>query len=215
MSKWLVGFTLVAVLGFGGLIYVLDQHEQGKTPPSLLSKLDLGLDEGESGRINGDGANKQSGDDKPQAGSSGFDFYKLLPKMEVSLPDGDNKAADQAVRKPASNEPQATAPENPTSAAANPQSALKPQVLAPISARFILQAGSFKNYSEADKRRAGLALLGVESKIQRVVLDNAQVWHRVRVGPFGDRQEVKRIRDRLKSNHIDTILLREVIKSKS
>ena len=39
------------------------------------------------------------------------------------------------------------------------------------------------SFADADRVRAQLALLGVESKVQRVSIDN-DTWHRVRIGPI-------------------------------
>ena len=46
----------------------------------------------------------------------------------------------------------------------------------------MLQAGSYKNFADADRVRAQLALQGIESKVQKVTVDN-DTWHRIRIGP--------------------------------
>jgi cell division protein FtsN len=73
---------------------------------------------------------------------------------------------------------------------------------------YILQVGSFRSYAEADNLKARLALLGVESTIERVTVNNDDTWHRVRVGPSHDLRELNRIRTRLLNNNISPILLR-------
>lgn len=72
---------------------------------------------------------------------------------------------------------------------------------------FVLQAGSFAEYVDADRRKAQLAILGVESGIQKVSVDD-KVYHRVRVGPLQDLDEVQRLRRRLADADIDTMVLR-------
>ncbi len=72
---------------------------------------------------------------------------------------------------------------------------------------YILQAGSFKSVAEADQRRAKLALLGIESKIQQVTLDT-DTWERVRIGPMSNLDELNRIRTRLRQADVDALVIR-------
>lgn len=112
-------------------------------------------------------ANNKGAADKPR-----FDFYTILPEMEVVVPEAQkgSRAAD------------------------------KPAV-------YLLQVGSFRSFTEADALKAQLALLGVESKIETVAGKDQEVWHRVRVGPYGDAREINKIRTRLLNNNINAIML--------
>ena len=58
---------------------------------------------------------------------------------------------------------------------------------------YVLQAGSYKNFADADRVRAQLALQGVESKVQKVSVDN-DTWHRIRIGPISKLDELNRLR---------------------
>jgi len=114
-------------------------------------------------------------DHKPPAKPK-FDFYTILPEMEVIVPDTNSKSGQTApIDKPGT---------------------------------YILQAGSFRSYAEADNLKAQLALLGVESKIEQVTVNNKDTWQRVRVGPTQDLRELNKIRTRLLNNNINPILLR-------
>ena len=73
---------------------------------------------------------------------------------------------------------------------------------------FFLQTGSFQNAPEADNLKARLALLGVEASIQTRTLPEKGVWHRVRVGPYADMEELNRVRGVLTQNGIDVALVR-------
>ena len=73
---------------------------------------------------------------------------------------------------------------------------------------YLLQAGSFRNHKQADQLRARLALLGMETRIQSVSVNNKQAWHRVRVGPFDNLRDLNQTRNQLKKNGIDAILIR-------
>jgi cell division protein FtsN len=73
---------------------------------------------------------------------------------------------------------------------------------------FFLQTGSFQSAPEADNLKARLALLGLEATIQERNLPEKGVWHRVRVGPYTDVDELNRVRDVLKQNNIDVALVK-------
>jgi cell division protein FtsN len=70
-----------------------------------------------------------------------------------------------------------------------------------------LQAGSFAALADADRRRAELALLGLESRIQRVSIDD-KTFHRVRIGPVSDLDELNLIRNQLRQAKIDVLRIR-------
>lgn len=73
---------------------------------------------------------------------------------------------------------------------------------------FFLQTGSFQNAPEADTLKARLALLGLEATIQTRNLQDKGIWHRVRVGPYTDVEELNRVRDILKQNNIEVALVK-------
>ncbi len=73
---------------------------------------------------------------------------------------------------------------------------------------YFLQAGAFQNLPDADNLKAKLALLGVEANIQSAALAEKGVWHRVRVGPYINVDELNRMRATLKQNGIDTSLIK-------
>ena len=73
---------------------------------------------------------------------------------------------------------------------------------------YVLQAGSFRNFADADRMKATLALQGIVADVQRVTIGDEQVWHRVRIGPMTDLAELHRLRTRLREADIDAMLLR-------
>jgi len=107
-----------------------------------------------------------------------FTFYDILPNFEVVTPD-----------------------EEPTTAAdVAPQAIVEPGV-------YVLQAGSFSTETDADRRRAELALHGIESHIQRVKV-NDRNYHRVYIGPTEDLDELNMLRSRLRAAQIDVLRIR-------
>ena len=70
------------------------------------------------------------------------------------------------------------------------------------SGDIVLQAGAFKQATEAEKLQARLAQYGVDSKIQRFSLQD-ESWFRVRIGPISTVQELEATRARLAEAEID------------
>jgi cell division protein FtsN len=103
-----------------------------------------------------------------------FEFYEMLPKFEVVVPEKDGEAPAAQVRKPGA---------------------------------YVLQAGSFRNAADADRMRALIALQGIESKIQKVTVDK-DTWHRVRIGPITNPEQLEETRSKLRSAQIDALVLR-------
>lgn len=109
-----------------------------------------------------------------------FDFYEMLPKYEVVIPEQDGRGG------------------SPPAVVAGPVE--KPGA-------YILQAGSFRNHKDADRVRALIAMQGVESKIQKVTIDK-DTWHRVRVGPITNLQTLEDTRSKLRQARIDALVIR-------
>lgn len=107
-----------------------------------------------------------------------FTFYDILPNFEVVTPDDEP-----------STEPDVA-----------PQAIVEPGV-------YVLQAGSFSTNTDADRRRAELALHGIESHIQRVKV-NDRNYHRVYIGPTDDLDELNMLRSRLRAAKIDVFRIR-------
>lgn len=101
----------------------------------------------------------------------------------------------------------------PASAATDPKAAPPPPEKGPAAAavddgsRFLLQAGAFKSPDDADAMRARLALLGFDSKIFPREQDGTTLY-RVRLGPYGNIDDVNRIRKTMAENGIDVQLIR-------
>jgi hypothetical protein len=70
--------------------------------------------------------------------------------------------------------------------------------------KYFLQAGSFQNPNDADNMKAKLAMLGVEAAVQTAEVPQKGLWHRVRVGPFSNVDEMNRIRASLQQNGVQT-----------
>jgi cell division protein FtsN len=107
-----------------------------------------------------------------------FTFYDILPNFEMVTPDEEPRSAADSV----------------------PQAVIEPGV-------YVLQAGSFSTHDDADRRRAELAMHGIESHIQRVKV-NDRNYHRVYIGPTDDLDELNMLRSRLSAAQIDVLRIR-------
>ena len=74
--------------------------------------------------------------------------------------------------------------------------------------QYYLQAGAFPNETDANNLKAKLALMGVEATIQTVSVPDKGVWHRVRVGPFSDVEEMNKARTTLAQNGMQPSLIK-------
>ena len=73
---------------------------------------------------------------------------------------------------------------------------------------YFLQVAAFRSPSDADNLKARLALAGIEAQIQTATLPDGQVWHRVRVGPFSNQDELSKSRAALKENKLEANLIK-------
>jgi len=71
---------------------------------------------------------------------------------------------------------------------------------------YVLQAGSYRNEADADRVRAQLAMQGVQAVVQRVAID-ADVWHRVRVGPISNLDQLNKLRRQLQQAELDALVI--------
>ena len=127
---------------------------------------------------NVDDNNEQASNQPEAPPETRFDFYSMLPKFEVIIPEQEPDVQLET----------------------GPQAVVEPGV-------YVLQAGSFSEYKDADRRRATLAMQGIASKIQRVTIDD-KTYHRVRIGPIDDLNELNVLRSRLREAHIDVLRIR-------
>jgi cell division protein FtsN len=125
-----------------------------------------------------DNGEKTAAEPEAEPGESRFTFYNVLPNYEVVIPEH----------------------ELDVTADTEPRAVVEPGV-------YVLQAGSFSRYEDADRRRAELALQGIESSIQRVTIDD-RTYHRVRIGPTNDLEELNMLRSRLRAARIDVLRIR-------
>lgn len=107
-----------------------------------------------------------------------FDFYTVLPQRELDIPEPDLS----------DNRP------NKQSAASKPSAKVQ----------YILQAGSFTSASDAERQKAQLALVGLESVVSRANV-NGVTYYRVELGPYKDDGAYSQVKNLLIENNFDYI----------
>jgi cell division protein FtsN len=120
---------------------------------------------------------------EPEAPKPRFDFYTILPEMEVVVPEPEPVVSPDV------------------------QTAERIAEQQKDEGEYMLQMGSFRKYADADRLKASLALVGLEAEIQRVTVNGDEVFHRVRSGPY-TRGQVNSLRARLKENSINSLVIR-------
>lgn len=109
-----------------------------------------------------------------------FEFYTMLPEMEVAVPEHELTGGSTAARRKLEDD----------------------------DVTYVLQAGSFRELAQADRLKAELALIGMPAKIQTVSIEGGSKWHRVRVGPFTNLQALNEARSELQSNGLKVMVLK-------
>tara|TARA_R110002096_G_scaffold154_2_gene699 strand:- start:11303 stop:11902 length:600 start_codon:yes stop_codon:yes gene_type:complete len=149
-----------------------------ETPPTAAAQQPASLQQSIDDNIDHNG---ESTPDEPvvaEPAKERFDFYKMLPAFEMTV-ENDTPEVDRDVE---------------------PQAIDEPGV-------YMLQAGSFSTNNDADRRRAELALHGIESRVQRARVNNRD-YYRVYIGPIEDLGELNVTRSRLRAANIDVMRIR-------
>ncbi len=118
-----------------------------------------------------------------------FEFYSILPELEIVLPEGPTPEVDEGV--------------DPTPEPVEPEP-VEPDVDGPYN--YYLQVGSFQNPEQAESLVAEVTLLGLDVQVRSVEVDGDD-WYRVHVGPFTSEGELETAQERLRDNGIDSLVL--------
>ncbi len=171
-----LGIGLAAGLCVAGIVYVSDHRASEVSLPDRPTPRSGAARAGTDGSPSAASVDSAAPDGSTAA-EGRYDFYKLLPKFEVVIPE-----KERGTRLPAAAQID------------------RPGV-------YFLQAGSYRNALEAERIRAQLGKLGIDATVQRVAVD-ADVWHRVRVGPIRDLALLNRLRAQLRESDLDSLVIR-------
>lgn len=175
LFKWMLITALI--IGFAVFLVYLKSPGLQKSAPALAAQSQEKVTSTKSDKI--ETTNKASTgevkkDQKPQPPQ--FDFYTILPKKEMIVPDHEIKTRTREER-----------------------------VGKNKIASYVIQAGSSQDPKDADQLRAKLALMGIESKIQKAKVESV-IWYRVKIGPYSQMGSVNSIMSRLQKNGMKPVI---------
>jgi cell division protein FtsN len=107
-----------------------------------------------------------------------FDFYTILPSVEVVIPDHEIKTRIREEKLGEGDK----------------------------NAKYIMQAGSFRDSPEAERLKAKLTAMGIESRVEKAQVGEV-MWYRVKVGPYSGMSSVMTVKTQLRDSGIDAIVL--------
>jgi cell division protein FtsN len=116
--------------------------------------------------------------DAPRPAKPRYEFYTLL-QNETVLPDREPARADKTAKPPKAEE----------------------------AVAYVLQAGSFAAFEDADNLKARLALNGLIAHIQKVDVEGKS-FHRVRIGPYDKVEQLDAAADQLRQMNIRALRLK-------
>jgi len=174
---------------------------------------------------------------KDSSVSPKFEFYKILPNMQVKLVEDkqklkENVAAKKQLEKPTShNEAKISLNNGVKIQDLNPPNLNSPNLNQPMVKKelqekketkdnkkplvankkeYFLQLASFKDYKDADNLRAKLILSGIDVDIFKAKLDNGAVWYRVKSKKTQNYQEVDKLKNKLLAFRVKAIILKDI-----
>lgn len=175
LFKWMLITALI--IGFAVFLVYLKSPGLQKSAPTLVAKSQETVIPAKSGKPETSkkaSANEVKKDQKPQPPQ--FDFYTILPKKEMIVPDHEIKTRTR-----------------------------EEQIGKNKKASYVIQAGSSQDFKDADQLKAKLALMGIESKIQKAKVESV-IWYRVKIGPYSQMGSVNTIMSRLQKNGMKPVI---------
>lgn len=173
---WMFGGLTVGLF-VAGLVY-LNEHTPKQKQQLLTNAVKRTIKDAR--KVQNEKNNGNSGQKRPH-----FDFYTILPELEVAIPEQELAAPIKQTPASKYNSP-----------------------LTQTGGSFTLQAGSFRQLEQADKLKARLALQGVIANIQTVTINDGDTWHRVRIGPTRDLAQLNKTRKRLSAIGVATMVVK-------
>jgi cell division protein FtsN len=127
-------------------------------------------------------ADQANADAAAEAGADGtqnrFDFYTILPGSESKV------SAEEEIK-------------------------IKDDAPEPaLQISYYLQVGAFQTGEEADNMKAKLALQGFEAVVQTATTADKAIWHRVRVGPLTNLDQINKTKNDLLKNGFKADLIK-------
>lgn len=183
---WLMTGMLLGILGITAIfLFVTGKWPLDKFNPNTLIRQSNTLVSNNAPKKNAQKATQKSKIVTQKKEPVRFEFYQLLPGMEVPLPEpATETASNNPITKP-------TLAKTETKLAA---------------AQYLIQAGTFRALSNAESLKKRLDLKGMSAKIQKIDAEDG-IWFRVTLGPFSSETMALSQKSRLAKEKIPGILI--------
>jgi cell division protein FtsN len=139
---------------------------------------------------------------EPQPRKPKYDFYDVLRENEVVFPDAELNA--QAAAEAAQAAEVAAVPPGNEPAPAEPVPAVAEAV---DSVRYLIQAGAFRNATDAEALKARIAMTGEIARVESAEVNGATIY-RVRLGPYPNASTLATAKQALGSHGIEAVAIR-------
>lgn len=175
----LIGILLGVAASLGVVMFI----KGGESPFAQQTSKEItkSVAEKMQDKANADLANAEangSAELNPDATQNRFDFYTILPGSESKV-----SAEEETKIKEGSPEPT-------------------------LQISYYLQVGAFQTGEEADNMKAKLALQGFEAVVQTATTADKAIWHRVRVGPLNNLDQINKTKSDLLKNGFKADLIK-------
>jgi len=181
-SSFFYGFVIVAVLSFAGFIYYL---EKNSATDSQISKSTKPQTKPQNDKSATKAKNQTKQSQTSDAASINYEFYGVLPNIEIEV-DRPKAKVTNTIR----------------------NSKNEPLKIIDNDARvglYQLQISAFSSEQKAEKLRAELGFMGVQSNISPIKARDKMLY-RVRVGPSKDKTNLLRFKKILENKGFKPIL---------
>ena len=175
----LIGILLGVVASLGVVMFI----KGGESPfaQQTSNEPSKSVSEKMQDKANADLANAEangSAESNPDSTQNRFDFYTILPGSESKV-----SVEEEIKIKEESPEPT-------------------------LQISYYLQVGAFQTGEEADNMKAKLALQGFEAVVQTATTADKAIWHRVRVGPLNNLDQINKTKNDLLKNGFKADLIK-------
>ena len=169
-KEFAAGLAIGLVVALALFVYQRNALDRATRDTETLRPEPRRLPPDQNGAATSDGAAAEA--------PASYDFYEMLPKFEVVVPEKEREVKRDIPTSPIE----------------------RPGV-------YVLQAGSYRRLEDAERIKKQLGLQGIAANVQRVSVD-ADDWHRERIGPLNDLDEINRLRTRLRNAELDALVIR-------
>ena len=150
---------------------------------------------------------------KPNTGIMSETLSQKLPKEKIAIATASSPPSNESPDNTTNNDAQ---PDNqfdfytilPETESTVTEQEINDNALTVKKDSYFLQVGAFTDEADADNMKAKLALQGFEAVVQTATIPDKGVWHRVRVGPLSDIEQINKIRDDLTTNGFNADLIK-------